>query len=64
MHVGCTYNDHGVYKPDDNVSVIAVGKQKKNIVKCKSAQPVARVQHGARDSFVFPVEVFDMSNYF
>ena len=37
-----------------NVSVIAIEKHKKNIVKCKLAQPVARAQHGARDSFIFP----------
>jgi len=46
----------------DNISVIAVEKHK-NIVKCKPAQPVARVQHGVRDSFAFAAEVFEMSKY-
>ena len=63
MQVGCTSNDYGVYRAYDNVSVIAVEKHKKNIVKCKPAQPVARAQHGARDSFTFPAEVFEVSKY-
>lgn len=61
MHVGCTCNDHGVHRACDNISVIAVEKHKENIVKCKPAQPVARAQHGARDSFAFSAEVFEMS---
>jgi len=49
--------------PGPNVFVIAVEKHKKNIAKCKPAQPVVRAQHGARDSFTFPAEVFEMSKY-
>jgi len=29
----------------------------------QAAQPVARAQHGVRDSFAFPAEVFEMSKY-
>jgi hypothetical protein len=65
VQVGCTINDHGVYRAYDNVSVIDVEKHKENasIAQSKHAQPVARPQHGAHDTFTFPAEVFEMSKY-
>ena len=63
MRLRCTCNDHGVYKVYDNVSVIAVEQYKKNIVKCKLAQPVTCVRHCARNNFAFAVEVLEISKY-
>jgi len=63
VHVGCTCNDHGVYRAYDNVSVIAVEKHTDYLVKCRPAQPVARAQHGARDSSAFPADIFETNKY-